>query len=93
VKAPTKPSTGARRLADCGPGDVAQTPAGCLLVTGNINGWPLCRLYHPDEERVLTQPFGAPPDLAVLTVRRKPMPPSVMAGGSDYDPLRGREIA
>jgi hypothetical protein len=42
---------------------------------------------------VLTQPFGAPPDLAVLTVTRKPMLPPAMGAGGDYDPVRGREIA
>jgi hypothetical protein len=88
VKGATKPPAAVRRLADCGPGDVAQTLAGHLLVTGNINGWPLCRLWHPDEERELTQPFGAPPDLAVVRVSRKPMLPPAMGGG-DYDPVRG----
>jgi len=89
MRAPAKSKAPAvkRRLGDCAPGDVAHTPAGHLLVTGKINDtWPFVRLWHPYEQREVSHPFGAPPDLAVLDVTRKPMP---VAAGKTYDPVRG----
>ena len=67
--APAKP----RQLGDCAPGDVAQTPCGHLFVGDQVKGGVLVRLYHPDERRYVSQPFGVSADIAVLSITPVPL--------------------
>jgi hypothetical protein len=92
MKGEAKPPAAPRRIADCGPGDIAQTPAGFLRVAEQVKNGTLVELWHPDEKRRLSATFGVMNDLAVLSVTPRPTcPPS--AGGGECDPVRGRETA
>jgi hypothetical protein len=92
VKGKAKPQTAPRRIADCGPGHIAQTPAGFLRVAEQVKNGTLVELWQPEQQRRLSATFGVMNDLAVLSVTPRPArPPS--AGGTEVDPVRGREIA
>jgi hypothetical protein len=92
VKGKGKPPAAPRRLADCGPGDIAQTPAGFLRVAEQVKNGTLVELWHPDEKRRLSATFGVMNDLMVLHVTPRPARPPT-AVGVECDPVRGREIA
>lgn len=68
---PAKPTAPPLTLGECVVGDLVQTPAGWLLVRGEINGWPLVHLWEPGHGEV-SQPFCARPSLQVLEVSRAP---------------------
>jgi hypothetical protein len=91
VKGKAKPPAAPRRIADCGPGDIAQTPAGFLRVAEQVKNGTLVELWHPDEKRRLSATFGVMSDLAVLAVTPRPTRPPT-TGGVECDPVRGREI-
>jgi hypothetical protein len=86
-KAPEQP----KRMGDVQPGDVAQTRAAWLLVTGQVWNGTLVELWDPEQERKVSATFGVSDDMPVLLVKpkkRTPLPPSA-GGNGDYDPLRG----
>jgi len=85
AKARTEPP---RRLGDCAPGDIVQTPCGWLYVTGLVKNGALVQLWHVYEKRTVSQTFGVSSEIAVLDVTRKEtaMPP---AAGGEFDPVRG----
>jgi hypothetical protein len=93
VKRKGKLPAAPRRIADCGPGDIAQTPAGFLRVAEQVKNGTLVELWHPDERRRLSATFGVMNDLAVLTVTPRPARRAAADGGAECDPVRGREIA
>jgi hypothetical protein len=81
-----------RQIADCGPGDIAQTPAGFLRVAEQVKNGTLVELWHPEQQRRLSATFGVMNDLAVLSVTPRPARP-LTGSGVECDPVRGTETA
>jgi hypothetical protein len=77
-------------LADCEPGEIAQTPAGWLYVCGQVKNGTLVELWHPDERKRLSQMFGLMNDLAVLGVTPRRPAARQVGAGDEFDPVRGR---
>lgn len=87
AKEPSQP----KRIGDCALGDIAQTPAGWLLVTAQVMNGTLVHLWHPYERRKVSATFGVMDDLAVLSVTKRPSTLPPVAGGTaaEFDPVRG----
>lgn len=87
-----KPTDQPITLADVEPGNIAETPAGWLIVNGHVNGgWALCDLWDPTQQRKVSATFGVSGEVAVLSVKRKPGAAPATAGGvgCEVDPVRG----
>jgi hypothetical protein len=84
-KAPAK-----SRIADCEPGEIAQTPAGWLYVCGQVLNGTLVELWHPHRQKRLSQTFGVMDDLEVLGVTPRQPAKRQVGAGDEFDPVRGR---